>query len=104
MPRWTSQALALALLGDKDALLISSSLSVAAPEGAGQAVASFMLPTGTDGGVVGLGVDILDSVRVLWMGWLAYEVIKTTTRTRYWTRACGGLRPCANDLHIMKGV
>lgn len=63
MPPWTSQALAF-LLGDKGALLVSSPLSVAAPEGAGEVVASLMSPTDAGDGEVGLAVDILGTVWV----------------------------------------
>lgn len=58
MPPWTPQTLALVLPGDKNVLFFSSPLSVAAPEGAVQAVASFIPPIASNGGVVGLVVDI----------------------------------------------
>lgn len=64
MPPWTSQALAF-LLGDKGALLVASPVSVAAPEGAGEVVASLMPPTGAGDGEVGLALDILGTV---WRG------------------------------------
>lgn len=58
MPPWTSHVLAFLLGDDKDALLVASPPRVAAPEGAGEVVASLMPPSGTGEGEVGLAVDI----------------------------------------------
>ena len=91
MPSWTSQALAF-LLGDKDALLVASPVSVAAPEGAGEVVASLMPPTGAGDGEVGLAVDILGT---FWLGSGTGGVgclPFTQAGREEWTRAlCGGV-------------
>lgn len=95
MPPWTSQALAF-LLGDKDALLVASPVSVAAPEAAGEVVASLMPPTGTGDGEVGLAVDILGTVSLGardGRGWLPFTQAGRRRRGRgkHARPVCGGV-------------
>lgn len=98
MPSWTSQALAFLLGDDNDALLAASPARVAAPEGAGEVVASLMPPTDAGDGEVGLAVDILRhrlGEGGLGTGWFA-----CLSRRQEGGRGTGHARACVDGLCV----